>query len=85
MDPTLFLAGKGIDALGMVGGRFLGNLAQPAPNISSATALGGNIAAPFNVGGGIGGAGQLGALTTGIAAWVPWLVIGVLAWAVLKK
>jgi hypothetical protein len=36
--------------------------------------------APFNVGSGLGSPSQIGA----VAQFVPWLVIGVLAWALLK-
>lgn len=79
-------------ALATLGGGFLSGFMRGGgmgggggPNVSSATALGGTVGGPFNVGGGLGGAGQLGALTTGIGAMVPWIVLGVLAWAILKK
>lgn len=60
-----------------------GGGAPPGPAISSA--YGGAITAPFNVGGGIGGAGQLGTLTTGLGAIVPWLIGGFVLWQLLKK
>lgn len=76
MEPSTFLLGKGIDALGMVGSRFLGGAG--IPNVSSATAIGGTISAPFNVGGGIGGAG-------GIGAAGPLVIVGVVLWLLLRK
>lgn len=76
MDPSTLLIGKGIDALGMIGGRFLGGAS--IPNVSSATAIGGTISAPFNVGGGIGGAG-------GIGAAGPLVIVGLVLWLLLKK
>lgn len=82
MDPSTLLIGKGIDAAAMLGGRFLGGLApQPGgPAISSAQS-GGTLSAPFNVGSGVGSPSQIGA----IAQWAPWIVIGVVAWALIQK
>lgn len=82
MDPATLLIGKGIDAAAMLGGRFLGGLApQPGgPAISSAMS-GGTMSAPFNVGSGVGSPSQIGAL----AQWAPWIVIGVVVWAIARK
>lgn len=50
------------------------------PAISSASS-GVSFAAPFNVGSGVGSPSQIGA----VGQFAPWLVFGVIAWALLKK
>lgn len=83
MDPLTISALIG--GASSVLGRVLpsGQSMPGGPAISSA--YGGAITAPFNVGGGLGGAGQLGTLTTGLGAIVPWLIGGFVLWQLLKK
>lgn len=80
MDPVTIAALIG-GATTLGAGFLRGFGPQPgAPAFSSAMS-GGTMSAPFNVGGGIGGAAQIGAL----AQFAPWIIIGVLAWLLLKK
>lgn len=70
----------GSAALGAAG-KIFGDSAPPAPNYSSASAGGGSLGGAMNVGGGLGGAGALG----GLGQLAPMILLGVVAWALLKK
>jgi hypothetical protein len=80
MEPMTWIM-LGSALLGTAGKIFGGGGAPPAPNYSSATAGGGALGGPMNVGGGIGGAGTIGA----IGQFAPWIAIGLVAWALLSK
>lgn len=81
MEPISALIGGASLVLGRVlgPGGALG-AAPGGPAISSAMS-GGTMASPFNVGSGVGSPSQIGA----IGQFAPWIVIGVIAWALLKK
>ena len=83
MEPV-----SALGAAALVGGRFLSGFlgsggGAGGPQVSSATSYG-VMSAPFNVGSGLGSPSQIGALSSGLGALAPWLLLAALVYVVVK-
>lgn len=84
MEPVTAIAGLATVAGGFLKGFMGGGGAPSGPAISSAMS-GGTLNSPFNVGSGVGSPSQIGAIGGAVTQWAPWIVVGVVAWAIFKK